>query len=72
MADKEELELLREVRRRADALEVTYVHLRKGEDRVRNGADYVLVTVESYDALRDAIGFHLENYEIERDRLSPS
>jgi transposase-like protein len=65
MCDERELELLREVRRRADALDVTYVHLRKGLE-VSGGADYVLVTVDSYDALREAIGYDLEGYEAER------
>ena len=66
MCDERELELLREVRRRADALDVTYVHLRKGM-HVSQAADYVLVTVESYDNLREAIGGDLEGYEAERE-----
>ncbi len=42
------------------------MHLRKGLD-VSGAADYVLVSVESYDALREAIGGDLEGYEAERD-----
>lgn len=66
MCDERELELLREVRRRADGLDVTYVHLRKGLE-VPGAADYVLVTVDSYDALREAIGGDLEGYLADRD-----
>jgi hypothetical protein len=65
MTDSRELELLREVRRRADELDVTYVHLRK-DGQNPGAADYVLVTIESYDALREAIGHDLEGYEAER------
>lgn len=65
MADDREVELLRTIRRVADALDTTYVHLRKGL-HVSNAADYVLVSVETYDDLRDAIG-DLDGYLTDRD-----